>query len=68
MITTVYDVKGMTCGHCENAVSGEISKLAGVSEVVADHASGEVTVKSETALDAGDVAAAVEEAGYELVA
>jgi Copper chaperone len=64
---TVYTVKGMTCGHCVNAVTEEIGKLAGVSGVAVDLASGAVTVTSEAPLDRQAVAAAVEEAGYELV-
>ncbi|MFC9700294.1 MULTISPECIES: heavy-metal-associated domain-containing protein [Streptomyces] len=66
-LTTVYQVKGMTCGHCEGAVSSEISELPGVSSVTAVAKTGEVTVVSDAALDREAVAAAVDEAGYELV-
>ncbi|MFF3858409.1 heavy-metal-associated domain-containing protein [Streptomyces sp. NPDC002209] len=63
--TTVYRVTGMTCGHCEGAVTTEISALPGVSSVKAVAATGEVTVVSAAALTDEDVAAAVDEAGYE---
>ncbi|MEU5916264.1 cation transporter [Streptomyces sp. NPDC047141] len=66
-LTTVYQVKGMTCGHCEGAVSGEISEIPGVSSVTAVAKTGEVTVVSDASLDREAVAAAVDEAGYELV-
>ncbi|MEV6245558.1 cation transporter [Streptomyces sp. NPDC051742] len=66
-LTTVYQVKGMTCGHCEGAVSGEISALPGVSSVTAVAATGQVTVVSAAPLDQEAVRAAVDEAGYELV-
>ncbi|MET9802803.1 heavy-metal-associated domain-containing protein [Streptomyces sp. NPDC006368] len=66
-VTTVYRVTGMTCGHCEGAVSGEISEIPGVTSVTAVAATGRVTVVSETALDEAAVRAAVDEAGYELV-
>ncbi|MFD3942237.1 heavy-metal-associated domain-containing protein [Streptomyces sp. NPDC058579] len=66
-LTTVYQVKGMTCGHCEGAVSSEISEIAGVSSVKAVASTGQVTVVSEAALDVEAVRAAVDEAGYELV-
>ncbi|MFJ6349019.1 heavy-metal-associated domain-containing protein [Streptomyces sp. NPDC054835] len=66
-LTTVYQVKGMTCGHCEGAVSSEISELSGVSSVKAVAATGEVTVTSAGPLDLEAVRAAVDEAGYELV-
>ncbi|MDT3397820.1 heavy-metal-associated domain-containing protein [Streptomyces sp. B1866] len=66
-VTTVYQVTGMTCGHCEGAVSQEISALAGVSSVTAVAATGQVTVTSAAPLDEEAVRAAVDEAGYELV-
>lgn len=64
-VTTVYKVSGMTCGHCEGAVSQEISALAGVTAVTAVAKSGEVTVTSAAPLDEETVRAAVDEAGYE---
>ncbi|WP_155053927.1 heavy-metal-associated domain-containing protein [Streptomyces blattellae] len=66
-ITATYKVSGMSCGHCEGAVSGEISELPGVSSVKAVASTGEVTVVSESALDEEAVRAAVDEAGFELV-
>ncbi|GGL35308.1 hypothetical protein GCM10010095_20810 [Streptomyces anthocyanicus] len=66
-VNTVYKVSGMTCGHCEGAVSKEISALDGVTSVQAVAATGEVTVTSAAPLDEEAVRAAVDEAGYELV-
>ncbi|WP_328440489.1 cation transporter [Streptomyces sp. NBC_00444] len=66
-ITATYKVSGMSCGHCEGAVSGEISELPGVSSVKAVASTGEVTVTSEAALDEEAVRTAVDEAGFELV-
>ncbi len=68
MTTSTYTVKGMTCGHCVNAVSTELGKLPGVSAVDVDLATGAVTVSSSGPLALADVGAAVDEAGYELVA
>ncbi|MFD8845157.1 MULTISPECIES: heavy-metal-associated domain-containing protein [Streptomyces] len=65
-VTTVYKVTGMSCGHCEGAVSGEISQLPGVSSVTAVASSSEVTVVSAAPLDEAAVRAAVDEAGFEL--
>ncbi|MBZ9645233.1 heavy-metal-associated domain-containing protein [Streptomyces sp. NPDC059862] len=65
-VTAVYKVSGMSCGHCEGAVSGEISEIPGVSSVQAVAATGEVTVVSEAPLDEEAVRAAVDEAGFEL--
>ncbi|MEU1656271.1 heavy-metal-associated domain-containing protein [Streptomyces griseofuscus] len=65
-VTTVYQVTGMSCGHCEGSVSGEISRLPGVTSVKAVASSGEVTVISAAPLDDEAVRAAVDEAGFEL--
>ena len=65
--TTTYTVSGMTCGHCAAAVSEELSALHGVRDVEVDVPSGAVSVTSDAPLDAADVAAAVEEAGYSVV-
>jgi copper chaperone CopZ len=64
------NVDGMTCDHCVNAVTEEISKIPGVTEVKIDLHVGEI---SQVAINAGieisyaDIAAAVEEAGYSIV-
>ncbi|MDX3577397.1 MULTISPECIES: heavy-metal-associated domain-containing protein [unclassified Streptomyces] len=65
-VTTVYKVSGMSCGHCEGAVSGELSELAGVTSVKAVASTGEVTVVSAAPLDEEAVRAAIDEAGFEL--
>ncbi|GID26353.1 heavy-metal-associated domain-containing protein [Paractinoplanes brasiliensis] len=65
-VTSTYTVTGMTCGHCVQAVTGELSALPGVDGVQVDLASGAVTVTSEAPLEDEAVRAAVDEAGYEL--
>ncbi|WBB56238.1 copper ion binding protein [Verrucosispora sp. WMMD573] len=66
MVSTTYQVQGMTCGHCVNAVSTEIGALEGVKDVQVDLAAGRVTVTSDQPLSDDAVRAAVDEAGYEL--
>lgn len=69
--TTAYGVDGMTCNHCVASVTEEIGGLAGTESVSVDLISGgtsRVTVTSASALDPALVAAAVEEAGYQVVA
>lgn len=68
MATESYVVKGMTCGHCVNAVTNELKEIKGVEDVHIDLDSGRVEVTSDVPLDRESVQAAVEEAGYELVA
>ncbi|RSM62029.1 cation-transporting ATPase [Actinoplanes sp. ATCC 53533] len=66
MATQTYTVTGMTCAHCVNSVSSEIQRIPGVTDVEVDLASGAVTVTSDQPVDDTAVAAAVDEAGYEL--
>ena len=66
-VEQTYQVSGMTCGHCAQAVTAELDRLPGVREVRIDLASGAVTVASDAALRTEDVRGAVDEAGYELV-
>lgn len=66
--TATYQVTGMTCGHCVQAVTNEVRQLPGVTDVDVDLASGQVKVTSDASLDETAVRAAVEEAGYELQA
>lgn len=66
MTTQTYPVTGMTCGHCEHAVSSELKALDGVTDVVVDLVAGgtsTVTVTSQEPLDESRVAAALDEAG-----
>ncbi|MFF1285542.1 heavy-metal-associated domain-containing protein [Streptomyces sp. NPDC058299] len=65
-VTAVYQVTGMSCGHCEGSVSAEISRISGVTSVQAVASKGEVTVVSDAPLDEEAVRAAVDEAGFEL--
>jgi copper chaperone CopZ len=65
-VTNTYTVTGMTCSHCVQAVTGELSSLPGVEDVRIDLASGAVTVTSRAPLADNDVRAAVDEAGYDL--
>ena len=67
MTTKTFTVRGMTCGHCVNHVTTEISKVAGVVRVDVALESGEVTVESSSAISDVDVQTAVVAAGYEFV-
>ena len=68
MATQTFAVKGMTCGHCVGAVTEQVTKLPGVLDVEVDLSTGEVTVQSNEPLEMPSVVAAVDEAGFELVA
>ncbi|MER5317782.1 heavy-metal-associated domain-containing protein [Streptosporangium roseum] len=66
MSATTYTVKGMTCGHCVSSVKEEVGEVAGVTSVEVDLATGLLTVQSEQPIEAGQIVAAVEAAGYEV--
>ena len=66
MSTATYTVVGMTCGHCVNSVTEEVSQVPGVTDVNVDLASGALTVHSEADVDDSAVRTAVEEAGYQV--
>ena len=63
-----FKVEGMTCGHCVSAVTAEVSKLSGVTNVVVDLGVGAVTVESDQPVDPLAFAAAIDEAGFAVVA
>ena len=65
--STTFIVKGMTCGHCVSAVTEEVSKLDGVTGVDVDLTTGAVTVEGDNPVEPAAFAAAVDEAGYEVV-
>jgi len=69
MTTTTFGIDGMTCGHCVQHVTTELTAIPGVSGVAIDlvvGGSSRVTVTSEEPLTGDAIAAAVDEAGYAL--
>jgi copper chaperone len=67
--TATIQVTGMTCQHCVNAVTEEVTALDSVTRVEIElrpEAVSLVTVTSDAPLDLANVVAAVDEAGYEL--
>jgi copper chaperone len=64
--TQRYQVTGMTCQHCVRAVTGELTRLGGVSSVEVGLVPGGesvVTVASQSPLADQMIAAALDEAG-----
>jgi copper chaperone CopZ len=62
--TITYDVPGMTCGHCEAAISAEVCALPGVEAVAVNLESKRVAVSGD-GLDDNAIRAAIHAAGYE---
>ena len=70
-MNTTIKVDGMTCGHCVHAVTTELTALPSVTDVAVDlhaGATSTVTITSGAPLADDDVRAAIDEAGYVVVA
>ncbi|WP_033219794.1 heavy-metal-associated domain-containing protein [Kitasatospora phosalacinea] len=65
--TAVFTVEGMSCGHCERTVTAGLTALNGVTNVIADAKSGQVTVESAAPLQDEQIRSAVTDAGFALV-
>jgi copper ion binding protein len=63
-MSKVFEVRGMSCGHCVAAITSAVSALPGVTGVDVDLAGGAVHVSGTT--DDAAVAAAIEDAGYDV--
>ena len=64
MSTLTYSVPGVHCGHCQAAITEEVTALPGVEAVDVDLETKIVTVHGHE-LDDASLRAAIVEAGYE---
>lgn len=62
----IFTVQGMTCGHCERAVTNAIQELDPQAQVRIDRAQNRVDVDSTQPREA--LAAAIAEEGYQVAA
>ncbi|MBD8015584.1 copper chaperone CopZ [Planococcus wigleyi] len=68
MMNETLKVKGMSCGHCVNAVESSVSKLQGVSLVKVDLNQGEVAVEFDDGKTSiTEIHETIKEQGYEVV-
>jgi copper chaperone len=58
----IFNVEGMTCGHCEKAVTQALKKLDAQATVLIDRAHNQVQVDSTQPRDA--LAKAIADEGY----
>jgi len=61
-----FDVQGMTCGHCEKAVTQAVQSVDPQAKVIIDRPAGKVQVQSNEPREA--IARAIAEEGYPVVA
>lgn len=67
MATATFQVTGMSCSHCEHAVTEEVSKISGVAGIEVSAQTGLLNVTTDIPVSDDAVVAAVEEAGYSAV-
>ena len=67
MTTATFTATGMTCQHCVNSVTKEVTELAHVTSVSVDLPTGKVIVESDAPLPTDEVIAAIDKAGYPAV-
>jgi copper chaperone len=62
--TRTYVVSSMSCGHCVNAITSEVSKVVGVSDISIDLDTKLVAVSGSDLNDEA-IRQAIDEAGFE---
>jgi copper chaperone len=62
----VFEVEGMTCGHCVGSVSDSVGQVDGVRKVSVDLATGRLEVQSDRGVSRESIDSAVRAAGYKL--
>lgn len=62
----IFTVEGMTCGHCEKAVTKALLALDAQAKVVIDRAQNKVQVESDKSREA--LAQAIADEGYRVAA
>ncbi len=67
-MTTVFRVPDVSCQHCVNAITKEVSGLQGVRDVKVDLDSKQVTVDAGEQVSQAQLIEAINEAGYDDVA
>lgn len=68
MATEQFRVPEISCQHCVNAITKEVSSLEGVQQVQVNLNDKTVTVEHTPQLTAAQIVAAINEAGYDEVA
>ncbi|OLV17264.1 CopZ family metallochaperone [Deinococcus marmoris] len=61
-MTTELNISGMTCGHCQSAVTKALKSVSGVQDVNVDLAGGTAQVQGQA--DPQALLAAVKDEGY----
>lgn len=68
MITEQFHVPDVSCAHCVNAITTEVSALPGIAKIDVNLDDKTVTVEHDAQVDVATIVAAINEAGYDEVA
>ena len=61
-----FEVKGMTCGHCERAVTQAVHSVDSAAKVLIDRSANKVVIESSA--DGNTLKTAITDEGYEVMA
>lgn len=64
-MTTEFRVPEISCQHCVNAITNEVSQVDGVRNVLVDLDQKRVTVDAEERVTTATLVEAINEAGYD---
>ncbi len=64
-MTKEFTVPSMSCQHCVNAITNEVSQLNGVQNVKIDLNTKRVSVQTTEQVSTDEVVNAIKEAGYD---
>ncbi len=67
-MTTILSVPEISCQHCVNAITKEVSRLQGVRNVQVDLTTKRVSVDASEQVSPAQLVEAINEAGYDDVA
>lgn len=68
MTTEQFRVPDVSCAHCVNAITKEVSALPGIAKVDVKLDDKTVTVEHDAQVNTAAIVAAINEAGYDEVA
>lgn len=65
MATKIAQIEGMTCGHCESAVTQSLTELGKLTNIEVSAEKG--TAKFQGEISESELVAAIDNAGYKLI-
>lgn len=59
-------VKGMVCGGCEKRIINALNDISGVSQVMANHNDGIVTIMADEGIKEDEIKEKIDDIGFEV--